>query len=112
MKMKRSTDRIRTTHTGSLPRPAEMLEALRERFERGGHADEAAYERALARNVRAIVRKQAEAGIDVVSDGECSKPSFMAYRAERIGGFEPRVPQGGMPAPEPLDPNDHDAAMF
>ena len=54
--MKRSTDRIRTTHTGSLPRPAEMLEALRERFERGGQADEAAYEQALARNVRDIVR--------------------------------------------------------
>jgi 5-methyltetrahydropteroyltriglutamate--homocysteine methyltransferase len=110
--MKRSTDRIRTTHTGSLPRPAEMLEALRERFERGGQADEAAYEQALARNVRAIVRQQVEAGIDVVGDGECSKPSFMAYRAERIGGFEPRIPKGGMPAPGPLDPNGRDATMF
>jgi 5-methyltetrahydropteroyltriglutamate--homocysteine methyltransferase len=88
-----------------------MLEALRSRFE-GGQVDEAAYEQALARNVRDIVRKQAEAGIDIVSDGECSKPSFMAYRAERIGGYEPRIPKGGMPAPGPLDPNGRDATMF
>jgi 5-methyltetrahydropteroyltriglutamate--homocysteine methyltransferase len=109
--MKPSTDRIRTTHTGSLPRPADMLAALHARFE-GGRVDEAAYEKALARNVREIVRKQVEAGIDIVSDGECSKPSFMAYRAERIGGFEPRVPKGGMPAPGPVDPNGRDATMF
>ena len=109
--MKRSTDRIRTTHTGSLPRPADMLAALHARFE-GGSVDEAAYEKALARNVREIVRKQVEAGIDIVSDGECSKPSFMAYRAERIGGFEPRVPKGGMPAPGPVDPNGRDATLF
>ena len=109
--MKRSTDRIRTTHTGSLPRPADMLAALHARFE-GGRVDEAAYEKALARNVHEIVRKQVEAGIDIVSDGECSKPSFMAYRAERIGGFEPRIPKGGMPAPGPVDPNGRDAMMF
>ena len=46
--MKRSTDRIRTTHTGSLPRPTDMLAALHARFE-GGSVDEAAYEKALAR---------------------------------------------------------------
>ena len=109
--MKGNTDRIYTTHTGSLPRPLEMLEALRARFE-GGRLDEVAYEQALARNVRDIVCKQVEAGIDIVSDGECSKPSFMAYRAERIGGFEPRIPKGGMPAPGPLDPNGRDATMF
>jgi len=109
--MKPSIDRIRTTHTGSLPRPADMLAALHARFE-GGRVDEAAYEKALARNVREIVRKQVEAGIDVVSDGECSKPSFMAYRAERIGGFEPRIPKGGMPAPGPVDPDGRDATMF
>jgi 5-methyltetrahydropteroyltriglutamate--homocysteine methyltransferase len=109
--MKPNIDRIRTTHTGSLPRPADMLAALRARFE-GGRVDEAAYEKALARNVREIVRKQVEAGIDIVSDGECSKPSFMAYRAERIGGFEPRIPKGGMPAPGPVDPNGRDATLF
>jgi len=109
--MKTSIDRIRSTHTGSLPRPADMLAALHARFE-GGSVDEAAYEKALARNVREIVRKQVEAGIDIVSDGECSKPSFMAYRAERIGGFEPRIPKGGMPAPGPVDPNGRDATLF
>jgi len=109
--MKPSIDRIRTTHTGSLPRPVDMLAALHARFE-GGRVDEAAYEKALARNVREIVRRQVEAGIDVVSDGECSKPSFMAYRAERIGGFEPRIPKGGMPAPGPVDPDGRDATMF
>src|ERR1041384_5465098 len=109
--MKPSIDRIRTTHTGSLPRPADMLEALHARFE-GGSVGDAAYEKALVRNVREIVRKQVEAGIDIVSDGECSKPSFMAYRAERIGGFEPRVPKGGMPAPGPVDPNGRDATLF
>jgi len=88
-----------------------MLAALHARFE-GGSVDEAAYEKALARNVREIVRKQVEAGIDIVSDGECSKPSFMAYRAVRIGGFEPRVPKGGMPAPGPVDPNGRDATLF
>jgi 5-methyltetrahydropteroyltriglutamate--homocysteine methyltransferase len=109
--MKPNIDRIRTTHTGSLPRPADMLAALHARFE-GGRVDEAAYEKALTRNVREIVRKQVEAGIDIVSDGECSKPSFMAYRAERIGGFEPRIPKGGMPAPGPVDPNGRDATLF
>ena len=107
--MKRSTDRIRTTHTGSLPRPADMLEALHARFE-GGRVDEAAYEKALARNVREIVRKQVEAGIDIVSDGECSKPSFMAYRRRALGGFEPRMPEGRRAAcAGPMDPDGRDA---
>jgi 5-methyltetrahydropteroyltriglutamate--homocysteine methyltransferase len=104
-------DRIRTTHTGSLPRPAEILRAMRARFE-GGPVDEKAYEAAIRRQVFEIVRKQVEAGIDVVGDGECSKPSFRAYLAERIGGFEPRVPKGGIPAPGPVDPHGRDAAMF
>src|SRR3982751_49911 len=109
--MKGSRDRIRTTHTGSLPRPVEILEAMHARFE-GGLLDEAAYEAALAKHVAEIVRKQVEAGIDVVSDGECSKPSFRTYLADRIGGFEPRIPQGGIPMPSPVDPNGRDATMF
>jgi 5-methyltetrahydropteroyltriglutamate--homocysteine methyltransferase len=104
-------DRIRTTHTGSLPRPAEVLAALHARFE-GRPVDEAAYEALVRRNVLEIVRKQVEAGIDVVGDGECSKPSFRAYLAERIGGFEPRIPKGGVPVPGPVDPNGRDVAMF
>ncbi|HEX7053438.1 MAG TPA: cobalamin-independent methionine synthase II family protein [Burkholderiales bacterium] len=103
--------RIRTTHTGSLPRPPAMLAALRERAA-GKGGDEAAYEAALARHVAEIVRRQVEAGIDIVTDGECSKPSFRAYLAERIGGFEARVPPGGLPVPGPVDPNGRDARMF
>jgi 5-methyltetrahydropteroyltriglutamate--homocysteine methyltransferase len=104
-------ERIRTTHTGSLPRPPEMLAALRARFS-GPGSDDAAYEAALKMHVAAIVRKQVEAGIDIVTDGECSKPSFRAYLAERIGGFESRVPKGGLPVPSPLDPNGRDAKLF
>jgi 5-methyltetrahydropteroyltriglutamate--homocysteine methyltransferase len=104
-------ERIRTTHTGSLPRPPAMLQALRERFS-GSAGDDAAYEAALARHVGEIVRRQAEAGIDIVTDGECSKPSFRAYLAERIAGFEARVPKGGVPMPSPLDPNGRDARLF
>ena len=104
-------ERILTTHTGSLPRPPAMLAALRDRFS-GKGGDEAAYEAALAGHVADIVRRQVEAGIDIVTDGECSKPSFRAYLAERIGGFEPRVPKGGVPMPSPLDPNGRDARAF
>jgi 5-methyltetrahydropteroyltriglutamate--homocysteine methyltransferase len=104
-------ERIRTTHTGSLPRPPEVLAALHARFE-GRPLEEAAYEALVRKNVFDIVRKQVEAGIDVVGDGECSKPSFRAYLAERIGGFEPRIPKGGVPAPGPVDPNGRDVAMF
>ena len=103
--------RIRTTHTGSLPRPPAMLAALRDRFS-GKAGDGAAYEAALAKHVAGIVRRQVEAGIDIVTDGECSKPSFRAYLAERIAGFEARVPQGGVPMPSPLDPNGRDARLF
>lgn len=88
-----------------------MLAALRDRFS-GKALDDAAYEAALARHVGDIVRRQVEAGIDIVTDGECSKPSFRAYLAERIGGFEARMPKGGIPMPSPLDPNGRDAKMF
>jgi 5-methyltetrahydropteroyltriglutamate--homocysteine methyltransferase len=104
-------DRLRTTHTGSLPRPRAVLEAMRARFA-GQPVDEAAYEKLIGDHVLEIVRRQVECGIDIVSDGECSKPSFRAYLAERIGGFEARLPAGGLPVPGPLDPNGRDARMF
>ena len=109
--MKRSTDRIRTTHTGSLPRPPKILEALRAQAD-GLSFDRPGYEATLREQVFDIVRRQAEAGIDVVSDGECSKPSFRAYLTERLGGFEARIPEGGIPVPGPADPNGRDAGMF
>jgi 5-methyltetrahydropteroyltriglutamate--homocysteine methyltransferase len=109
--MQRSTERIRTTHTGSLPRPPEILEAMRAQSQ-GRAVDAAAYEAALSRHVGEIVKKQVEAGIDTVSDGECSKPSFRAYLGERIGGFEARIPPGGIPVPGPVSPDSRDAALF
>jgi 5-methyltetrahydropteroyltriglutamate--homocysteine methyltransferase len=110
--MKRSTDHIRTTHTGSLPRPAEMLETMRA-MATGQAYDSRAYEAALTRNVAEIVKKQVEAGIDVVTDGECSKPGFQHYVSERLEGFEPRMPAGGLPVPTgPMGVGGRDAQMF
>jgi 5-methyltetrahydropteroyltriglutamate--homocysteine methyltransferase len=84
--MKHSTDRILTTHAGSLPRPADIL-ALVERD--GAKAFDAAAAAAQLRNeVAGIVRKQAELGIDVIDDGEYGKPSFVTYINERLGGYE------------------------
>ncbi len=86
--MQHSTDRIITTHAGSLPRPADLLDMLLARAE-GKPVDEAAYTARLPGAVQEIVDKQAELGIDVVDDGEYSKPSFVTYVNERLGGFEP-----------------------
>ncbi len=110
--MKRSTDRIRTTHTGSLPRPPEIFEFMRAR-EAGVAIDENAFEAALTRCVAQSVRRQKECGIDVVNDGECSKPSFLGYIGERLSGFEKRIPPGGIPVPTgPIGTTGRDAEMF
>ena len=112
MSMKRSTSHIRTTHTGSLPRPPDMLETLRA-IAAGQAVDMAAYEAALANHVADIVKKQVEAGIDTVTDGECSKPSFQQYVAERLAGFELRMPAGGLGVPTgPIGLDGRDAQMF
>jgi 5-methyltetrahydropteroyltriglutamate--homocysteine methyltransferase len=86
--MKRSTDRILTTHAGSLPRPPELLELIQSRAS-GRTLDERAYVARLREGVRAIVSKQVELGVDVVDDGELSKPGFIHYVNERLAGFEP-----------------------
>jgi 5-methyltetrahydropteroyltriglutamate--homocysteine methyltransferase len=96
--MKRSIDRIRTTHTGSMPRPKEIFEVMQARAA-GAAVDSNAFESSLKAHVEQIVRRQVEAGIDVVNDGECSKVSFNNYVAERLAGFEGRVPPGGLGAP-------------
>jgi 5-methyltetrahydropteroyltriglutamate--homocysteine methyltransferase len=83
-------DRILTTHTGSLIRPQEVLDFL-VAMERGEEYDEAAYERALAGAVQDIVKRQAEAGIDVVDDGEMGKTSWIVYLYERTKGLEVRL---------------------
>jgi 5-methyltetrahydropteroyltriglutamate--homocysteine methyltransferase len=88
--MQRSTDRILTTHVGSLIRPPELQDFLRAR-QKGAGFDEAAYDRCLVDSVAAVVRHQADAGIDVVSDGEFGKAiSWSQYVLERLSGFERR----------------------
>src|SRR5438309_1543623 len=85
--MKRSTERILTTHVGSLPRPGDLLDMMQAR-EKGGAFDEPRYHARLKSAVAEIVRKQIELGIDVIDDGEYGKPSFVTYMNERLGGFE------------------------
>ena len=88
--MKRSEDRILTTHVGSLIRPHALQEFLRAR-QAGRPYDQAAYDKTLADSVGEVVRRQTEAGIDVVSDGEFGKSiSWSQYALERLAGFERR----------------------
>ena len=85
--MKHSTDRILTTHVGSIPRPPDLVDMLRSKHMGGVPTDE----RALATRVRAavadVVARQARAGIDIVTDGEMGKVGFIPYINERLGGF-------------------------
>jgi len=93
--MKRSTSRILTTHVGSLIRPDALQEFLRAR-QGGKPYDQAAYDKCLVDSVAAVVRRQAEAGIDVVSDGEFGKSiSWSQYVLERLSGFERRPIKAG-----------------
>jgi 5-methyltetrahydropteroyltriglutamate--homocysteine methyltransferase len=85
--MKRSERRILTTHVGSLPRPRELLAPLHAR-ESGEPYDAAALERAVAAATNAVVRRQAELGIDILNDGEHGRASFATYANTRIGGLE------------------------
>jgi 5-methyltetrahydropteroyltriglutamate--homocysteine methyltransferase len=86
--MKTSTDRILTTHVGSLPRPESIRALLRARL-KGERIDETELAARVAEAVATVVKRQAEAGLDVVSDGEMSKVSFLAYTDERLTGFVP-----------------------
>jgi 5-methyltetrahydropteroyltriglutamate--homocysteine methyltransferase len=85
--MKRSTARILTTHVGSLARPDALVPILRSR-DRGQPYDRETYARLVREAVADVVRRQAEAGIDVVTDGEQGKASFFGYIVERFNGFE------------------------
>jgi len=85
--MKRSTDRILTTHVGSLARPHPLLELMRSRVE-GQPYDAAEFERRAREAVKEVVQQQAAAGIDVVSDGEQSKAGFLGYISDRLSGLE------------------------
>jgi len=95
--MKHSTDRILTTHVGSLPRPADMLEALGKKMA-GQPIDEQAFEARLPGAVLEVVRREAECGLDVINDGEVSKAGFILYADERLTGFEQlEIPQKDIP---------------
>ena len=85
--MKRSTARILTTHTGSLPRPADLV-ALLNAKELGEAYDRSAYDGRVARAVTEIVARQAATGIDIVDDGEHSKVNWMAYARARLSGLD------------------------
>ena len=85
--MKRSTDRILTTHVGSLARPHPLLELMRARVA-GQPFDLDEFDRQARAAVADVVHKQAECGIDVVSDGEQSKAGFYAYVKDRLTGLE------------------------
>jgi 5-methyltetrahydropteroyltriglutamate--homocysteine methyltransferase len=94
--MKSSTDRILTTHVGSLPRPDELFETMLARMD-GEAVDETAYAARVRRAVEQCVRRQVDVGLDVVSDGEMGKPSFITYAASRLEGLQSR--EGFRPSP-------------
>ena len=85
--MKRSVKRILTTHTGSLPRPEGLL-ALLNAKEAGTLADRAEFDSAVRDAVAETVRKQIEAGVDVINDGEMGKVGYSTYVKDRLSGFE------------------------
>lgn len=97
--MKRSTDRILTTHVGSLPRPQEVVDLLFAQ-DRGEDYDAAQFDEVMSRAVADVVKKEVESGIDIVSDGEMSKISYATYIRHRLTGFEG---DSARPTPQDLD---------
>lgn len=81
--------RILTTHVGSLPRPHELLDLMKARLS-GAPCDRAAYDAKVSAAVAEVVGRQVDCGIDIVADGEQSKPGFFTYVRERLKGFEAR----------------------
>ena len=92
--------RILSTHVGSLPRPADVLDMLFA-LERGEARDAGVVEETLQRSVSDAVRMQQDAGLDIVSDGEMSKVSYATYVRHRLTGFD-----GDSPRPTPQDLDD------
>ena len=98
--MKTSKDRFLTTHVGSLPRPQEVVDLLFAQ-DRGDPVDEGVFNETMRRAAADLVRRQAEVGIDIVSDGETSKISYATYIRHRLTGFE-----GDSARPTPQDLED------
>jgi len=84
--MQRSRDRFLTTHTGSLPRPEDLIRIMYAK-EEGVPVDPTALNEHIKAAVAKVVRKQAEAGVDLINDGEMSKPSYATYVKDRLNGF-------------------------
>jgi 5-methyltetrahydropteroyltriglutamate--homocysteine methyltransferase len=92
MASQQNVDHIQTTHIGSLPRPHRLLDLLKAKFS-SLPFDPAQLESELTQSVADVVRKQVECGIEIVTDGEFSKPGFFTYVQERLDGFEARPGQ-------------------
>ena len=99
--MQVSKDRILTTHVGSLPRPQDVVDVLFAQ-DRDEPVDEAKFENLVGDAVRDVVRRQVEAGIDIIDDGEMSKISYATYIRHRLTGFE-----GDSARPTPKDLDDY-----
>lgn len=92
MSIQQNTDRIQTTHIGSLPRPHDLLDLMKAKLT-GKPYDQAKYDALVAKSVADSVKQQVACGIDIVTDGEFSKPGFYTYIHERLEGFESRADQ-------------------
>ena len=112
--MRRSTTRILTTHTGSLPRPAKVVEHLM--AEKKGAADHAALDAAVAEAVADVIAKQKAAGIDIVNDGEQGRTDYTVHVVDRLTGFEgqstPPLGHGEPEFPELAELLKHFASPF
>ena len=95
--MKRSSQRILTTHTGSLIRPPQLLDLVRAR-QGGKPVDQGTFDHTLKDSVGDVVKRQVQAGIDIPNDGEFGKStSWSLYALKRLSGFECREVKGGNP---------------
>ena len=81
--------KVLTTHTGSLPRPRELIELIAKRQK--GEYDEETYWKVAKKAVKDIVKKQADIGLDIINDGEQPRPAYSFYITDRIEGFKPGV---------------------
>jgi len=92
MALQQNTDHVQTTHIGSMPRPHNLLDLLKAKYT-GQSYDENKLAVVLKQAVAECVRKQVECGVEIVTDGEYSKPGFFTYIRERFDGFESRPDQ-------------------
>ena len=109
--MQRSTDRILSSHIGSLPRTPAALEVLRARNE-DRDIDDELFETTIVEAVAEVVRRQADAGVTVVNDGEQSKWAYMAYARDRLAGFELVQMSPDTPSALPLEAESNDFPVF